>query len=65
MTFGNYIKELRNGEKTQWFAGVIGIDQSSLTNLENGRSNPSLKTLKGVSKHTGLTIDELVKRFDL
>jgi DNA-binding XRE family transcriptional regulator len=63
--FSTYIKQLRDGAKTEWFAGEIGITQSCLSHLESGRWNPSLKTLKGVSRITGRSIDDLVKTFNL
>ena len=65
MNFSEYVKQLRAGENTEWFAGVLGISQSGLSRVEKGEYNPSLKTLKGVAKFTGRTVDDLIKSFRL
>ena len=59
--FGRQLREIR-GEKTQMqFAEDLGINQSMLSRLEKGYTDPPLKFLIKLSEGSGKSIDELVK----
>ena len=63
MTIGERFKELRvkNNLKQIDFAKKIGISQSTLSEIEKGRSNPSVDTVISTSKHFMVTTDWLLK----
>lgn len=54
------IYRLRAGISQSDLARLIGISQSHLCNVENGRLSPSLRLLLSLRKILGCSIDELV-----
>lgn len=61
--FGKKIKKLRlaKGLSQSQVAKELGADKSFMSNLENGRKNPTLKTLIKLAKALGVTMDQLMK----
>lgn len=60
--FGRRVRELRGFYETQKeFAEKLGINQSMLSRLEKGYTDPPLSVLIKLSEVTGKSIDELVK----
>lgn len=62
MEIGDRIKQLRKSLKlTQsQFALLINISQSSLSEIENNRFNPSLETLLSIKDKFGLSVDCMI-----
>lgn len=54
MNYGKAIKELRlkKGETQMEFSEKTGISQAFISNLENGRTMPSVETLDIIATHT-------------
>lgn len=42
-------------------AKVLGTDRAYISNIENGRMNPTLSTLEKLAQSLGITVDELLK----
>ncbi|OHX39639.1 MULTISPECIES: helix-turn-helix domain-containing protein [Cytobacillus] len=63
MTVGERIKDIRVNQKlTQAdFAKSIGIKQSSLSEIEQGRTKPSIDTVIATSKQYGVSTDWILK----
>lgn len=57
------IKYLRNSlaMNQSTFASLIAISQASLSDIEKGKTNPSVNTLKKISEQFGVTTDWLLK----
>jgi len=60
---GERIKEIRKKKGlTQYiFAELLGIEDSALRRIENGRTNPTLKTLLKICDELDIHISELLK----
>lgn len=60
---GNNLKALRaNKSITQsQLAELIGVDKSFVSNIENGKTNPTLSTITSLAKVLGVTPAELLK----
>lgn len=60
---GENIKKAREeiGMKQSELADAVGVAQSSIVYFEKGERNPSVPTLKLLSRVLGKSIDELVK----
>lgn len=60
---GNNLKAIRVGKNiTQSdLADVLGVDKSFVSNIENGKNNPTLSTISSLAKALGVTVDELFK----
>lgn len=56
------LKEMRKkqGLSQQDMAKIIGADQKTYSNYENGKTDPTLKTVLKLSDYFGCTLDELV-----
>ena len=39
----------------------LGVDRAYISNIENGRMNPTLSTLEKISKALGISSSELLK----
>ena len=50
-------KHLSQGD----IAKVLGTDRAYISNIENGRMNPTLSTLEKLAQSLGITVDELLK----
>ena len=57
----NRIEEIRKarGINQEELAKVIGVSRQTISSLENGRYNPSLKLAHKLSKYFGMTIEEV------
>lgn len=42
------------------FAAMVGVDQTYLSRLEQGRGNPTIRTLAKIAKGLGLEVGDLV-----
>ena len=42
-------------------AKKLGVDRAYISNIENGRMNPTLSTLEKISKALGISSSELLK----
>jgi transcriptional regulator with XRE-family HTH domain len=60
MTIHSITKQTRADNKQEWFASELGISQGHLCNIEKGNRNPSIKTLRKLSKLTELSLTELI-----
>lgn len=67
-TFGNYIKQLRNGTSIREAAKKIDISHTYLDSLEkgfdirtNGKRSPSVVTVYKIAKHYNVEIEKLCK----
>lgn len=62
-TIGERIKFLRNSYQMNQstFASAINISQASLSDLEKGKTKPSVDTLINISNAFGISLDWLVK----
>ena len=60
---GNNLKTIRVSKNiTQSdLADVLGVDKSFVSNIENGKNNPTLSTISSLAKALGVTVDELFK----
>jgi len=65
-TFGNYIKQLRNGISIRESAKNIGISHTYLDSLEkgfdirtNGKRSPSVVTVYKIAKYYNVEIEKL------
>ena len=60
---GNNLKAIRTGKNiTQSdLAELIGVDKSFVSNIENGKNNPTLSTITSLAKALKVPVDELFK----
>lgn len=60
---GENLKEIRIGKKiTQSeLAEKLGADKSFVSNIENGKTNPTLSTITSLAKALGVSTNELLK----
>ncbi len=60
---GENIKNIRlDKEITQTeLAETIGVDKSFISNIENGKTNPTLSTITSLAKALKVSPDELLK----
>jgi len=42
-------------------ANTLGVDRSFVSNIENGKTNPTLSTIASLAKSLDITINELLK----
>ncbi|MFZ2907739.1 MAG: helix-turn-helix transcriptional regulator [Minisyncoccia bacterium] len=42
-------------------AKTLGVDRSFVSNIENGKTNPTLSTITNLAKALGVSADELLK----
>jgi len=50
-------KQLSQGD----IAKFLGTDRAYISNIENGRMNPTLSTLEKLAQSLDITVDELLK----
>lgn len=42
-------------------ARILGVDRSFVSNIENGKNNPTLSTISSLAKALGVSTNELLK----
>lgn len=52
---------IENGLSQKQLADMVGITQPTYSNIENGKRNPTIKTLKRIAKALGCSIDDLIE----
>jgi transcriptional regulator with XRE-family HTH domain len=60
---GNNLKAIRTAKNiTQSeLAELLGVDKSFVSNIENGKNNPTLSTIASLAKALKVSVDELFK----
>lgn len=60
---GENLKKIRTNKNiTQTeLAEKLGVDKSFVSNLENGKNNPTLSTIASLAQALGVTTNELLK----
>ena len=60
---GENIKRIRTTKNiSQGEIGrILGVDKSFVSNIENGKTNPTLATIAKIAKVIGVTVGELMK----
>ena len=60
---GQNLRKLRLKNKMSQvaLATALGVDRAYISNIENGRMNPTLSTLEKISKALGISSSELLK----
>lgn len=60
---GENVKRLRiEKDITQTsLAEKLGVDKSFISNIENGKTNPTLSTITNIAKVLGIKLEELLK----
>ena len=60
---GANLKKIRlsRGIKQVEIAKTLGVDRSFVSNIENGKTNPTLSTIAGLAKALGVSTNELLK----
>ncbi len=60
---GENLKKIRtkkNITQTE-LAKTLGVDKSFVSNIENGKTNPTLSTITNLAKTLGVSTNELIK----
>lgn len=60
---GKNLKEIRlsKGIKQIELAKTLNVDRSFVSNIENGKANPTLSTISSIAKALGVTTNALLK----
>ena len=60
---GANLKEIRlsKGIKQAEIARTLGVDRSFVSNIENGKTNPTLSTIASLARALGVSTNELLK----
>jgi len=60
---GENLKKIRTKKDiTQTgLAETLGVDKSFISNIENGKTNPTLSTITGLAKALGVSVNDLLK----
>jgi transcriptional regulator with XRE-family HTH domain len=60
---GENLKKIRTGKNiTQTELAIsLGVDKSFISNLENGKTNPTLSTITNIAKALEVSTNELLK----
>lgn len=60
---GENLKEIRleKGVTQTSVAKALGVDRSFVSNIENGKTNPTLSTITSIAKALGVSTKELLK----
>ncbi len=60
---GRNLKRIRleKGISQNKIAHTLGIDRAFISNIENGKTNPTLATIAKLAKAIGVSSDELLK----
>lgn len=57
LDFGKYLKEIRGQVSQKDFAKIIGVSQNHLSNLENGKREPTISLLLLLAEKKGIPLD--------
>ena len=52
---------IKEGVSQEYIARALGIDRAFISNIENGKANPTLTTIAKLAKAIGVSIAELMK----
>ncbi|MEX0672582.1 MAG: helix-turn-helix transcriptional regulator [Candidatus Paceibacterota bacterium] len=60
---GENLKKIRlsKGIKQVEIAKMLEVDRSFVSNIENGKTNPTLSTIASIAKVLGISTNELLK----
>lgn len=60
---GANLKKIRlsKGIKQVEIAKTLGVDRSFVSNIENGKTNPTLSTITSLAKALGVSANELLR----
>ena len=60
---GQNLKRIRTekGISQNKIARTLGIDRAFISNIENGKTNPTLATIAKIAKAIGVSVGELMK----
>ena len=60
---GQNLKKIRTEKKMSQgdIARTLGVDRGYISNIENGKKNPTLETLKKIADALKVSIEDLVK----
>lgn len=60
---GTNLKEIRLSKniKQAEIARTLGVDRSFVSNIENGKTNPTLSTIASLARTLGVSTSELLK----
>ena len=61
--FGQSLKRIRTKKviSQNKIARILGIDRAFISNIENGKTNPTLTTIAKLAKAIGVSVGELMK----
>ncbi len=60
---GENLKKIRTKKDISQIelARILGVDRSFVSNIENGKNNPTLSTITSLAKALGVSTNELLK----
>lgn len=60
---GESLKKIRTAKNISQIkiASILGVDRSFISNIENGKNNPTLSTITNLAKALEVPVDELFK----
>lgn len=60
---GENLKRIRtrNNVTQVGIANILGVDRSFVSNIENGKTNPTLSTITNLAQALGVSTNELLK----
>lgn len=61
---GQNLKKIRTKKKMSQgdIARALGVDRGYISNIENGKKNPTLATLQKIANALGVEVDNLLKK---
>lgn len=61
--FGENLKKIRLEKKMSQgdICRALGVDRAYISNLESGKRNPTLSTIKRIADALGVSVDSLLK----
>ncbi len=60
---GENLKKIRTRKNVSQveIANILGVDRSFVSNIENGKNNPTLSTITNLAQALNVPVDELFK----
>ncbi|MDD3123537.1 MAG: helix-turn-helix transcriptional regulator [Candidatus Izemoplasmatales bacterium] len=60
---GKNVRKIRtqNNITQEEIANILGVDRSFVSNIENGKNNPTLSTITNLAKALKVSVEELFK----